>query len=385
MPKVLFYVQHLLGVGHVKRAAALARAMVEKGLEVSVVLGGPDVPHADFGLATVLKIPTARTADSGFQTLLDEYGKPIDNSWRDARRERLLGIYDTIAPDLLLIELYPFGRRQFRFELRPLLDRAKGRGKIMCSVRDVLVRKNNLERNREIVDIIQDNFDTVLVHGLADVIPFTDTFPESKAFEDRIKYTGYVTDPPPSFGVSDAGRGEVIVSIGGGAVGESLMRTALKARTLSSLSTRPWRLLAGDNLEESIFQSLKSDAPRSVIVERARADFRQLLQNAELSISQGGYNTVMDILAAGCRAVIVPFAEGGESEQTYRAQKFADMGLLHLIEASELSPATLANGVDEAMASRKPDQHMINLNGAETTADFIGDMLMRDQCQRIPK
>jgi len=375
MPKVLFYVQHLLGVGHVKRAAALSRAMAENGLEVSVVLGGPEVPHADFGLAKALKLPMVRTADSSFQTLLNEHDQPIDDAWRDARRKQLLEIYDTVTPDLLLVELYPFGRRQFRFELLPLLARAKGRGKIGCSVRDVLVRKDNPDRNQEIVDIIRDYFDTVLVHGQADVIPFTDTFPESKAFEDWIEYTGYVTDPSPEFGVSEVGRGEVVVSIGGGAVGENLMRTALQARALSSLSSSTWRLLAGDNLKEGVYQKLRNEAPDGVIVERARADFRQLLQNADLSISQGGYNTVMDILAAECRAIIVPFAEGGESEQTYRARKFADMGLLHLLEASELSASTLAKAVDEAMAGNKSERKTISLSGANTTARLICDML----------
>ena len=39
-PRVFFYVQHLLGIGHLKRAAAVARALVEAGAEVEFVLGG---------------------------------------------------------------------------------------------------------------------------------------------------------------------------------------------------------------------------------------------------------------------------------------------------------------------------------------------------------
>ena len=39
-PRIFFYVQHLLGIGHVRRAALLARGMVERGIDVCVVLGG---------------------------------------------------------------------------------------------------------------------------------------------------------------------------------------------------------------------------------------------------------------------------------------------------------------------------------------------------------
>lgn len=40
--KVLFYVQHLLGIGHLKRAVTLSRALGEAGLKVTIVLAGGD-------------------------------------------------------------------------------------------------------------------------------------------------------------------------------------------------------------------------------------------------------------------------------------------------------------------------------------------------------
>ena len=41
---------------------------------------------------------------------------------RNSRRTALLSLADEVDPDILLLETYPFGRRQFRFELLPLLD-----------------------------------------------------------------------------------------------------------------------------------------------------------------------------------------------------------------------------------------------------------------------
>ena len=38
--KVFFYVQHLLGIGHLKRAATLAQALRGAGFQVVLVSGG---------------------------------------------------------------------------------------------------------------------------------------------------------------------------------------------------------------------------------------------------------------------------------------------------------------------------------------------------------
>ena len=57
-----------------------------------------------------------------------------------------------------------------------------------------------------------------------------------------------------------------------------------------------------------------------------------MLARSRLSLSQAGYNTVMDILAVGARALVLPFAEGAESEQSLRARLLAERGLLSLME-----------------------------------------------------
>ena len=116
---VLFYVQHMLGIGHLRRAALIAKAMDRAGVSVVVVSGGIPVPGLDIGGAALVQLPPLRTADQYFSTLVDAAGRPIDDAWRDARRDRLLALLDTVRPRLLLTEMFPFGRRQLRFELTP--------------------------------------------------------------------------------------------------------------------------------------------------------------------------------------------------------------------------------------------------------------------------
>ena len=120
--KVFFYVQHLLGVGHLKRAATLARALAADGFEVTLASGGmPRRKGID-----VLQLPPA-SSDAAFKQLLDEHGNPVDDAWKARRRDALLAAWRASDADVLMIELFPFGRRQMRFELLPLLDAAQAR------------------------------------------------------------------------------------------------------------------------------------------------------------------------------------------------------------------------------------------------------------------
>src|SRR5262249_7997529 len=192
------------------------------------------------------------------------------------------------------------------------------------SLRDILVAKNNPARSAEIVAIVRDRITRVLVHGDPRVVTLAATFPAAAEIADRVVYTGYVAPAAPKAG--PAGTPEILVSAGGGAAGGKLLRAALAARPQSRASSLPWRLIAGPNLPAAEFQDLQANAPAGVAVERFRPDFGTLLAGCRLSLSQAGYNTVMDILATRAHALVLPFAQGGENEQTLRARLLAERG-----------------------------------------------------------
>ncbi len=377
--RVLFYVQHLLGIGHLKRAATLARGMVDAGMDVTLVSGGEDVPVLDREGLRLVQLPAVRAADKTFKTLLDDGGRLVDDAWKAERSRRLIEIFDRVRPEVLIVELFPFGRRQMRFELMPLLEAARRRAApplILSSVRDILVEKEKSARNAEMVELALAWFDGVLVHGDPTLIPFDATFPEAGRLAGRLHYTGYVVDQAAAVGGDGGpGTGEVVVSTGGGAVSEPLVEAAMGARRLSSLADTPWRILVGHNLPEDRFRALQRAAPPGVTVERNRKDFVRLLANCRLSISQGGYNTVMEILATGARAVVVPYAGIEETEQTLRAGLLARRGVLEVVEESALSAEALARAVDRAIGRGRTDNREVNLAGASTTARLVAGLL----------
>ena len=374
-PKVFFWVQHLLGIGHLKRTATLSRAFRRAGMEVTIVSGGHEVPGLDIADAKLLQLPPVRAADKYFKVLIDETGAEIDDAFRVRRRDLLLDAYAAEAPDIIMTELFPFGRRQLRGELTALLDTAMAqpdRPLIVSSVRDILVEPPKPERVREMLERIETYYDRVLIHGDPTLIPFDETFAHADRIADRVAYSGYVVDTPQKT-PNGPGMGEVIVSAGGGAVSEELFRAAMMARNSTELSDRTWRILAGHALPDHVFTALQSEAPEGVIVERARPDFTTLMANCALSISQGGYNTVMEMMAARTRGVIVPYAGGLETEQTLRARLLENRSGIRSIPEETLNADNLARAVNTALKAPPPDAKGLNTGGADTSARLIGE------------
>ncbi len=379
MSRVLIHVQHLLGIGHLRRAALLARGLSAAGMDVVVASGGMPVARLDIGTARLVQLPPARSADETFKVLLDEHDRPIDDAWRARRRDRLLMLYDETRPDALIIEMFPFGRRALRFELIPLLDRARTatpRPKVFSSVRDILIHRPRADREAEFLETVRTRFDRILVHGDPRLLPLEASFPLAREIAGQLAYTGYLVEASAARGRADGpGKDEVLVSVGGGAVGEELLRIALAARPLTVLKDTPWRLLLGGNLPPSLMGELKASAPAGVIVEPARPDFVEMLGRCRLSISQAGYNTLMELMAVGSRGVVVPFARGAETEQTQRAELLASRGLVDTVAEAGLTPEHLAEAVNRAAARAKIVPGAIDLDGLSKSVAIIREAI----------
>ncbi len=378
-PRIFFYVQYLQGVGHLYRALHIARAMTDAGLCVDLVSGGMPIPGLDVAGINFHQLTPIKCRDGDFSDLIDEHGQSLNGPFKDRRRDELLSLYVRLQPAAIVVEAFPFGRRQMRFELLPLLDQAQSASPIpviISSVRDVLQISDKPERARQTVDYISQYFDRVLVHGDPEFVSFDETFPCTENFSNKIHYTGLVAKPADACVGAKTSGGEVLVSAGGGGTkSEKLLGTAIKARALSSAKDLPWRLLAGPNLPAEEFEKLAADLPTGITLEPNRGDFPHLLAQCAVSVSQAGYNTVIDLLRTGCRAVIVPYSARGETEQLFRARRLKKMGLVQLVEDEDLSPRSLALAIDTALKTQPPELPGIDLRGAEKSASLVSQWL----------
>lgn len=371
--KVMFYVQHLLGIGHLVRASRIACALAADGQEVTMVTGGMAIEgFPDPQIANVV-LPPLRSADDGFSGLADADGREVDALYLTRRKDALIKAFDDLEPDCLIIEAFPFARRQMRFELMPLLDHSSSmppdrRPMVVSSIRDILQPKS-AQRDTATAGLVLEHFDLVLVHGDKRFATLDETFSATQAISDKITYTGMIA---PAYGQPSVGASyDVIVSAGGGAVGEDLLRASVAARQLTSLSTARWLIVAGPNLPDEAFSKLQAGATGNVEIVRFRPDLAVLLGQARVSVSQAGYNTVADVLRAECASVLVPFAAHGEREQTIRATRLEAAGLAVCIQQDDLSPSTLARAIEAACNQNRDYAASMLLDGAAVSADIL--------------
>jgi len=383
--KLLFYCQHVLGMGHFIRSAEIVRSL--RDFEVTFLNGGVIVPGFDLPASVeVVNLPAIQ-ADEEFRSIHVVDDEQELEEVKRIRTERILAEYERVRPDVLVIELFPFGRLKFAFELMPLLERAKAGGtRVVCSLRDILVAKRKQRQFEErACRIVNQYFDLLLVHSDPRFQRLEETFPSAAKIECPIRYTGFVTQamledeaPPPNRLVGGmmaaGGEKKILVSIGGGRIGGELIDCAIDAGALVA-GTLPHRMLifAGPYMPEEEFDRLqvKAAARPSVTLAQYTTRFLAHLGRADLSISMAGYNTCMNIIAARARAIVYPFTGGGNQEQTLRAEKLRALGILEVIYGEELSAGRLAEKIMLTVNRPRPEAAALDLKGAEKTAALV--------------
>jgi predicted glycosyltransferase len=376
--RVFFYVQHLLGVGHVFRAVRIARGLREQGFAVDLALGGMPIPGLETKDLHVVQLTPVKAGADGFSNLVTASGEAICPDFKERRRRELIEAFTSRGPEVLLIEAFPFGRRQMRFELIPLLDAAHARRPrplVVSSIRDILQENAKPRRAEETVVTLKRYFDHVIVHGSPDLIQLHATFSLADRIAPMTSYSGLVGPGPVELEGAELRAADVIVSAGGGAVGRRLLEIAVLAKPRTALATARWLVVAGPNADAADFERLTRLASQhDVRVERFLPNLPGALRHAQLTISQAGYNTVADILSAGCKAVLVPYAEQGETEQSRRAALLEDRGLAVAVSEMNLTPELLADAVGRALSlPRSP--FVPDLDGAARTGAILKQLL----------
>jgi predicted glycosyltransferase len=373
-------VQHLLGVGHLQRAIHLSTALLRQGFRVDLVSGGMPGHLTAAQTLRIHQLPPLYSPDGSFSRLLDANGNDIDDHWRERRKQQLLKIFDTCAPQVLITETFPFGRRMLQFELLPLLRASRETRDcklVISSIRDILQPRSKPGRNRETCDLIDAWYDRVLVHGDENIARLEDSFSLSDRIEDKLFYSGYICAQDAYSAPAGEGKNEVLVSAGGSATGLQILQTALRAKPLSSLNHLHWRLLVSQAIPAADFNQLQALAGDDVTVERNRPDFSELIKRAQLSISQAGYNTMTDLLNSDTPAVVIPYAEAEEKEQSLRANALQARGRVIALAQSGLAAASLAEAVNAALTQRP--ELAVNLNGAANSVSMITQWLQNTE------
>ncbi|BCO07814.1 hypothetical protein GF1_01900 [Desulfolithobacter dissulfuricans] len=383
--KLLVYCQHVLGIGHLCRTLEILKRLSSH--EVILVLGGPPAAVEIPAHVRPILLPGLKM-DPGFSGL-----QPVDPQAdlaqvKEERVRLLLELFIAEKPDILLVELYPFGRKGFRFELEPLLALANRSGCFTASsVRDILVEKDQAEKfETRVIEQLNRYFDLLLIHGDEQVIRLDETFSRMGDIRIPVRYTGYICHPPEAddrtrlrrrLGLS-ADELLIVASAGGGSVGAALLQAATLAHGSLDFPAR-MQLFTGPYMAEAQVTRLRKEAslvarPETPFgkdrlrLSRFTDIFPAWLAAADLSISMGGYNTTMNVVAATIPALIHPF--GQNREQRLRAERLLPLTCLEIVDRHDLEPGRLANRMDHMLRRQRirPD---IRLDGAREAAQAL--------------
>jgi predicted glycosyltransferase len=397
MKRIAFYCQHVLGVGHLVRSTEIIRALCAD-FSVLLISGGEPVEGFRFpSEVEVVNLPALET-DPDFAELRVCTGSDGIEEVRDARKAMLLSVLDEFVPDAFVIELFPFGRKRFAFELIPALEhihQQPNRAKVVCSLRDILVQKRNQNKHEEwVCSIVNRYFDLILVHGDPHFQKLDETFSRVGDINCPIRYTSYVAQrsletQAPDLKTTFPTEPFILVTIGSGRYrnGQKLLRSTIETASLL-LQELPHRfvIFAGPFIPQDEFLNLRELAANqpNITLARYTPDLLAYMKRAELSISMGGYNTIMNILATGARAIVFPYTANDDQEQYIRAAKLHQLGVIDVIHPDALEPPKLA-AVIRAGLCKPRAQFEGDLHGAEESARLLKMLLhIAERVEEVP-
>lgn len=392
--KILHYTQYVFGIGHLFRSMAIDRALAP--IAVDLVTGGPDVPIPMPANVRHHAMPALRMDERYENMLTVDRERDLEETWRE-RETRLLSLFDSIEPDVLLIEMFPFGRRLFARELLPLLrfNRERTRPAVtLCSVRDILVEKKDPAKfEKRVLGWLNPWFDGVLVHSDPDLVRLDRTFSRVADITCPVWYTGYVAEGPTLTDRKSAREAlglpqtipVILASAGSGTIVGDLLDPILEAAIL--LSPRlPHKLLVftGPNApqEDRERLSARAAAHPDAVIREFTPRFPDHVLACDLSVSRGGYNTTMNLLACGAKGLMRPY--GHDREQRMRLEALSALGLVGILEDADMEPGRLARLMEEALLRDKPAASPPLLQGDARSAAIIrGLAAARNEGKRL--
>ena len=378
----VLYSYDALGLGHVRRSLALARAVLAKRPDLATLLitcspmvdALPVPPGLDY-----IKLPSARKLGN------QRYGPrslPIDSAHFSAFRSALVReAVEQFDPELLLVDKAPAGMMG---ELLETLERARRRGRParrVLGMRDILDEPSIVAEEwkaQGLISILDRHYDEVWIYGDRALFDAAKAYEWPKRVASRVRYLGYLV-PTPDAAARNAARarydaqGErlAVVTVGGGEDGAEVIAAYLRAAELRLLPPRLRSVVVlGPCMPADQREALGSRAPDGVRIESFIPDLGPVIAAADVVVGMAGYNTVCELLAAGTPAVLVPRVRP-RREQWLRARALATRGLAELVEPDTLEPRTLADGIRRALERGRMKG---NPPAADGLAQFVGQV-----------
>jgi predicted glycosyltransferase len=396
---ILMYSHDSFGLGHLRRNTAIAHALLlsEPRTRVVMLSGSPvaDDWPLPAGVEVIRLPPVVKVG-------VDSYQPAEAGSMPGVKAERA-GIINSallrLRPDVFLVDHTPLG---IKGELSLALQMAREQlpsTRVVIGLRDILDNPATVRRawkENGIYDLLLDWYDLVLVYGRPDVYDVTRQYAFPSELVDRTVFTGYIAkdrglepelDQASTW--SKARRGpdrRILVMGGGGGDAGPFFRAFIKAWSrIQDQVTGQVLLVLGPLMEPGLAQTIQRRvaALRGVEIVRSSKSVLSLVAGADLVVSMGGYNSVIEVLTARKRLVICPRV-APRSEQLIRARVMAALGLARVVRIDRESSKVLALAMLQALADPVP-RATVPLDGADRVAEILLSQEAEAMVEAVPR
>ena len=386
-PRILIYSHDTFGLGHLRRARAIAHALVERNRNMSVLIlsGSPIIGSFDFRTRVdFVRIPGVIKLRNGEYTPLNLH-MDIEQTI-ELRASIIQHTADIFDPDIFIVDKEPLG---LRGEVGKTLEMLKERGTpLVLGLRDVMDEPALLEpewQRKNVLPALEDLYDDIWVYGLPQVCdPLADiSLPAS--VREKMVFTGYLRRSVPALPATPSTAMPdgpyILVTGGGGGDGELLIEWVLRAYEWDRDLPHEALLVFGPfmNPERQTEYMERVSALPKVRAITFDAHMEGLMKHAAGVVAMGGYNTFCEILSFDKRALIVP-RRVPRMEQYIRAARANALGLTNmLLDDERLDPSAMAQAIRKLPDQPLPTEVIVPglLDGLDNLNRLVGLRLNR--------
>lgn len=394
---IMLYSHDSYGLGHIRRSLEIAQHLSESIPQASLImLTGSMQAHA-YALPDrmeYIKLPTL-TKDAGGQYCSRLLPHTIDITLK-LRQRIILESVRNLRPDILIVDKAPAG---IRGELLPALQFLKTKSpssRIILGMRDIEDHPDHVHAEwakSGIVSLLKHTYHAIFLYGSRTLYDPVKEYGLSPSIEKKFISCGYVGRAQRGISPKQI-RAElplqtnrlVLVTPGGGDDGYPLLKAYVSMlRKYRPSSNLPFDtlLVTGPLMDPQQRRRLQQAASPELGL--TVLDFTprlyDYLASADLVVSMGGYNTVVEILTANQRGIIVPRVRP-RLEQYIRAKHLAAHGLIDMIHPDELTSTKLFKAITQSLQRPRPPRLQdigVALDGAANVSRAIKQLYLESQ------
>ncbi len=385
--RIALYSHDTMGLGHMRRNLLLAQSLCASLPNVAILMIAGAREAATFSMPAnvdCLTLPALSKDGNGHYA---SRHMPISlGEIVTVRSGAIRAALEAFEPDVLIVDNVPCGAaRELDATLRSIA--ARGRTRVVLGLRDILdepavVRAEWRASANE--QAILDYYDAIWVYGDARVCDPAVEYGFGPDVAARVRFAGYLDQRErlPFANESDKavlteldfppGR-LVLGAVGGGQDGARLADAFTQAQLPRGTNAL---LLTGPFMPARMRERILSRAtknPHQRVLEFVREP-ALLLHQADRVVAMGGYSTTCEILSFQKHALIVPRVRP-RREQFIRAQRLADLGLVHTIHPDEVTPERIAAWLARDLGAAPDGTTHLDFGGLRRVPELLQELL----------